>query len=166
MIGLKIIIFLCVVMAMTNSIIGQNSTFIDEDCFQCLCEGATGCNSTAGCQSTYHGAEFCGPFHISWQYWLDAGSPSILDVTKPTFEDFKDCANDFSCAATIVRNYLQKLIISKKVDCNGDGEINCIDFALTHKLGGYNCHQKDDRPTKYYGRFYACWNNTGSEDYS
>ncbi|XP_066975787.1 lysozyme-like [Macrobrachium rosenbergii] len=161
MTGLKIIISLSVVMAMTNIITtDQESGNISPDCIECLCKGATGCNMSAGCQSTYQGANFCGPFHISWQYWLDAGSPTIRGADEPSYENFQDCTSEPFCSVRTVKKYLHKFIISKGVDCNKDGVIDCIDFALTQKLGGYNCDQEDNRPTKYYDRFYKCWNNT------
>ncbi|XP_068201135.1 lysozyme 2-like [Palaemon carinicauda] len=157
MTGLKII-SICVLIKMAFIIKGYRTELISDDCMMCLCEAATGCNLTAGCQSTYEGAYFCGPFHISRAYWLDAGSPTLNYVDDPSTEDFKECTQDYYCSTITVENYVSKTVISKGIDCDGDNLINCVDYAIVHKRGGYNCNQTDDRPTRFYKRFYDCWN--------
>lgn len=39
-------------------------------------------------------------------------------------------------------------------DCNGDGVINCLDYAAIHRLGGYGCRGPTDQP--YHDKFYNC----------
>lgn len=41
-------------------------------CFGCICEAASGCNVTVGCDDSV-----CGPFRITWGYWADAGKPKL-----------------------------------------------------------------------------------------
>ena len=41
------------------------------------------------------------------------------------------CANDKGCAERTVQGYMNKW----QTDCNGDGLIDCSDFAAIHKLG-------------------------------
>lgn len=45
----------------------------------------------------------------------------------------------------------------KKGDCNGDGKIDCIDFAYMHRLGGYGCKDPSMNSTDFYKRFDTCW---------
>jgi hypothetical protein len=41
-----------------------------------------------------------------------------------------------------------------KQDCNGDGIINCLDYAAIHKLGGYGC--KGYIPEDYKNKIDQC----------
>ncbi|XP_050716992.1 lysozyme-like isoform X3 [Eriocheir sinensis] len=105
---------------------------VDLSCMDCLCEAATGCNFTAKCGT---GSYFCGPFHISWGYWADAGKP-VLQHDKPERKGaFETCAIDPYCSANIVSEYMNKF--SK--DCDGDGVVSCRDYARIHKLGRNGC---------------------------
>lgn len=45
----------------------------DNTCEKCLCEAATGCNKTIGCE---HG--FCGMYKLTRKFWEKAGKPVIL----------------------------------------------------------------------------------------
>jgi len=45
---------------------------ISQKCIGCICEAASGCNITVGCDGPV-----CGPFYITKQYWIDAGRPYI-----------------------------------------------------------------------------------------
>lgn len=42
---------------------------------------------------------------------------------------------DPQCAASTIQNYMKRY----KTDCNSDGQINCLDYAAIHKLGGFGC---------------------------
>ncbi|XP_050716988.1 lysozyme-like isoform X6 [Eriocheir sinensis] len=108
---------------------------VDPNCMDCLCEAATGCNFTVKCQKTYPGAYFCGPFHISWGYWADAGKP-VLQHDNPEGERaFEHCATDRYCSAKIVKQHMNKF----GKDCDGDGVVSCRDYARIHKLGRNGC---------------------------
>lgn len=39
-------------------------------------------------------------------------------------------------------------------DCNGDGVVNCYDYAAIHKFGGYGC--SSPLPDWYRSRFDQC----------
>ncbi|XP_017887289.1 lysozyme-like [Ceratina calcarata] len=107
---------------------GQD-TLLSRVCLGCICEAASGCNVTIGCEETV-----CGPFRITWAYWADGGKPSLDD--NPNAKDmYARCVNDPYCAARTVQGYMTKY----SQDCNGDGIINCDDFARIHHLGGYGC---------------------------
>lgn len=105
------------------------------DCLGCICEASSACNATVGCHVPYAGAYFCGPFLISWAYWADAGKPVLQNDNPDVKGAFENCVNDLYCAAETVRLYLAKF----SSDCNGDGATTCADYALLHKLGGYEC---------------------------
>ena len=51
---------------------------ITDDCLGCICEAASGCETSTRCLSS----GLCGLFHISWPYWADAGKLSIQGATK------------------------------------------------------------------------------------
>ncbi|KOC65902.1 Lysozyme, partial [Habropoda laboriosa] len=105
-------------------------TTLSRVCLGCICEAASGCNVTLGCDETV-----CGPFRITWNYWADAGKPSLEGKQSTNENEFSKCVNDPSCAARTVQGYMTKFA----QDCNGDGNINCDDFLRIHRLGGYGC---------------------------
>lgn len=70
----------------------------------------------------------CGPFLISYKYWLDSGR-------EPDRVAFHSCASDKSCSRAIVTSYLNKY----STDCNSDGFVDCVDYVLVHKLGYKYC---------------------------
>ncbi|XP_033331203.1 lysozyme [Megalopta genalis] len=114
---------------------GQHDTMtealtISKTCFGCICEAASGCNVTIGCNESV-----CGPFRITWAYWSDAGKPNIENSPGQTGDGYLQCVNDPYCAARAVQGYMEKFA----QDCNGDGNINCDDFLRIHRLGGYGC---------------------------
>ncbi|OAD57046.1 Lysozyme [Eufriesea mexicana] len=97
-------------------------------CLGCICEAASGCNVTLNCDESV-----CGPFRITWNYWADAGKPTLDNNT--TKDEYIRCVTDPYCAARTVQGYMKKFA----QDCNGDGNINCDDFLRIHRLGGYGC---------------------------
>lgn len=131
---------------------------VDDKCLGCLCEAATQCNTTALCQKPTRNGYFCGPFQISWAYWVDAGKPVILHDRPEKKGAFENCANDKICAAKVVRQYMKNFAKEpEKGDCNGDGKVDCIDFAYMHRLGGYSCKDPSMINTTFYQRFHSCW---------
>lgn len=72
------------------------------------------------------------------------------------YVDFTECANDAYCAGRAVNGYMDKYAqvrrklgiflssgLDKRLmilqDCNGDGVIDCADYARIHKLGAFGC---------------------------
>ncbi|KAG8231369.1 hypothetical protein J437_LFUL008917 [Ladona fulva] len=106
-----------------------------------MCEAATGCNLTIGCDGGY-----CGPFHVSRVYWVDAGSIVLPDDEQIREGAYQDCANDYHCGLRIVTGYL---------DCNEDDVVDCNDYALIHYNGGYRC-EKSISHSRFYKRYSAC----------
>ena len=45
---------------------------MSELCLGCICEAASNCNRSLGCDG-----DVCGLFRITWAYWADAGKPVI-----------------------------------------------------------------------------------------
>ncbi|CAL4118501.1 unnamed protein product [Meganyctiphanes norvegica] len=125
--------------AVTLFAVGVSTVFgqatVAPDCLGCICEASSACNATIGCSVPFPGAYFCGPFLISWAYWADAGKPVLQNDDPNRKGAFENCVNDLYCAAETVRLYLAKF----STDCNGDGTVNCQDYAVLHKLGGYGC---------------------------
>ncbi|CAG2056847.1 unnamed protein product [Timema podura] len=139
-----------------------------ELCLGCICEATTNCNLTIGCN--HQG--LCGPFLISQEYWIDAGTPVIRgdspytqgggserarknpltrDVMIPAYHR---CVIEPYCAATTVRNYMRQF----KQDCNQDSLFDCDDVARIHYLGGYQCGI-DISHKGYYRVFKQCLNS-------
>jgi len=108
---------------------------VDPNCLGCMCEAATRCNASTECHTPYAGAYFCGPFHISWAYWADAGKPVLQHDVPERQGAFENCAKDLYCAATVVRRYMNNFT----QDCDGDGVVTCKDYVRLHKLGRLGC---------------------------
>ncbi|GLH12974.1 Protein of unknown function [Gryllus bimaculatus] len=52
-------------------------------------------------------------------------------------------------------------------DCNGDGRVNCDDFAMAHHNGGYTCEQPLNRTAggvKYHQRYLKCRGEDEDDD--
>ena len=88
---------------------------------------------------------YCGPLQISWPYWADGGKLG----DKGQKHDFEDCLTSKECAEKTMRNYMRKY----SQDCNGDGLINCVDFAILHKTGYRQCQQSTIENTAYWREF-------------
>lgn len=129
---------------------------VTDVCLGCICEAISGCNQTRFC-----GSGVCGLFRITWAYWADGGKLTLGNDSPQSeegkcnqsdlaallasnlcwlppplfFVAFANCVNDPYCAANTIQNYMVKF----GQDCNGDGGIDCYDYAAIHKLGGYGC---------------------------
>ncbi|KAK7868956.1 hypothetical protein R5R35_002589 [Gryllus longicercus] len=127
-------------------------------CLRCLCEASSGCDRDFGCQETY-----CGPFGVSRIYWHEAGRPVLPHDDPDRKEAYADCAQVYKCASLIVTQYMNKLA----KDCNGDGRVNCDDFAMSHHNGGYSCHLPLNRTAagqKYLERYLKCRGKDEDDD--
>ncbi|XP_076653917.1 lysozyme [Halictus rubicundus] len=125
---LAIFFNLCLLFGQEDSM--TEALTISKTCFGCICEAASGCNVTIGCDENV-----CGPFRITWGYWADAGKPKLEGAAVSVGDGFQQCVSDSYCAARTVQGYMEKFA----QDCNGDGNINCDDFLRIHRLGGYGC---------------------------
>ncbi|XP_012270123.1 lysozyme-like [Orussus abietinus] len=122
-----------------------SSIKVSQTCLGCICEAASGCNTTLGCNG-----EVCGPFRITWGYWADGGKPTLNDEPNSAEGAYSRCVNEPFCAARAIEGYMNKF----GQDCNGDGVINCDDFVRIHRLGGYGCSGGLD--VKYENAYKAC----------
>ncbi|XP_053693932.1 lysozyme-like [Sabethes cyaneus] len=113
---------------MVNGIFLSN---LNSTCFHCICEASTGCSSRMQCDQGY-----CGPFSISRAYWIDAGKVVKGDDDSTRWGSYEDCANQYDCATNIITQYMEKY----GKDCNNDGLVDCIDYAMLHINGGPTCH--------------------------
>lgn len=111
---------------------------VPSQCLRCMCAASTGCDLKRGCVG-----DFCGPFLISWNYWSDAGRPG---------KDFISCALNLVCAEDTIQGYMRKWTR----DCNGDGIVDCDDFAAIHKLGPNQCRSDSVTSTPYWREFEKC----------
>ncbi|XP_071629452.1 lysozyme 2-like [Temnothorax longispinosus] len=117
---------------------------ISQVCLGCICEVSTGCNTTRGCSGSV-----CGPFAITWDYWSDAGKPTLNN--EPTSNDaYARCVNDPYCAAGAVQNYMAKF----GHDCTGNGVVDCEDYLRIHRLGANACNGALN--SKYENKFKLC----------
>ena len=114
---------------------------ISYNCLQCLCYASSKCDVNKGCEGAY-----CGPYLLSWGYWADGGKPE---------NEYATCSKQKSCSENAIQGYMAKW----KRDCNHDGKIDCIDFALIHKLGPHGCEKIQAlKSTDYWNQFSQCFN--------
>jgi len=118
---------------------------ISQTCFGCICEAASGCDTTTGCTG-----EVCGPFRITWGYWSDGGKPTLNDEPNNADGAFARCTNDPFCASRAIQGYMNRFA----QDCNGDGKIDCDDYVRIHRHGGYGCTGPLD--PKYENAYRTC----------
>ncbi|KDR06499.1 uncharacterized protein LOC110840589 isoform X2 [Zootermopsis nevadensis] len=123
----------------------QNSLGL-ELCMGCICEATSNCNLTFHCTRG-----FCGPFLISQLYWKEAGRPVIPGDHQNKKGAYIRCVTEPYCAAATVRHYLARYA----QDCNGNGNIDCDDFARIHYMGGRQCTISMEN-LGYYQVFGAC----------
>uniref|UniRef100_A0A6P7G3V8 lysozyme n=1 Tax=Diabrotica virgifera virgifera TaxID=50390 RepID=A0A6P7G3V8_DIAVI len=119
---------------------------VTQACLGCICEAISNCNVTSGCSG-----EVCGPFRITWAYWADAGKPTVKGVSPEDNNAYGSCATDTYCSALAVQGYMNKF----QQDCNGDGKIDCDDYASIHTHGGYGC-KGTNLPQPFGNRYYQC----------
>ena len=111
---------------------------------------ANGCNKTIPCdEKSPSNRAACGPFLLDYNYWLDAAPP----VHRDSAAAFVKCANDRSCAESVVRRYLSKWAN----DCNADGFIDCLDYAVLHRLGPKYCNSESIYDSLYFQKFQNCF---------
>ncbi|CAG2108311.1 unnamed protein product, partial [Medioppia subpectinata] len=115
-----------------------NNASVGDNCFDCICQASSDCDLNKQCEGSY-----CGPYLISWAYWSDGGQPG---------GDYATCANDKACAERTVQGYMNKW----QRDCNGDGVVDCADFAAIHKLGPHSCNSESLRGTDYWTSYQSC----------
>ncbi|XP_055599146.1 lysozyme 2-like [Uranotaenia lowii] len=104
---------------------------LDATCFRCICEPSTGCSPQLKCNRGY-----CGPFSISRAYWIDSGKVVKERDDADRWGAYEDCANEYECATAIITQYMEKY----GKDCNNDGLVDCVDYAMLHINGGPTCH--------------------------
>jgi len=125
----KLFVAIAIVTLAVSAVSGQSQA-----CMGCICEAASHCDLTT---CSFARGVHCGPFEISLDFWKDAGQPVLLasdHLYKPG-GNWKDCANDWQCAVATVVLYVNKF----RQDCDNDGAITCMDYALLHRMGGYSC---------------------------
>ncbi|CAH1972053.1 unnamed protein product [Acanthoscelides obtectus] len=119
---------------------------VNQQCLGCICEGISACNTSSTCDG-----DVCGPFKITWAYWADAGKPTVGGESPEAATAYAHCASDTYCSALAVQGYMSKF----QQDCNGDGKIDCDDFAAIHKFGGYGC-KGQTLPEPFSSRYHQC----------
>ena len=77
------------------------------------------------------------------------------------------CLTDLACSMKVMRSFANSDLVS---DCDGDGLMNCDDFAMAHHLGEIGCKEPAKRAayknSRLYERYKACKNSvlaTGQE---
>nr|XP_032293333.1 lysozyme isoform X3 [Drosophila virilis] len=144
----------CVIMCLgLAALIQAQDKLVNQVCLGCLCEAVSGCNQTRAC-----GGGACGLFHITRAYWADGGKLTLNNESPQSEEAFANCVNDPYCAANTIQNYMTKF----GQDCNGDGGIDCYDYAAIHKLGGYGC--KGELSYQYQSALDKCLSTFSSID--
>ncbi|CAK1586776.1 unnamed protein product [Parnassius mnemosyne] len=118
---------------------------VTEVCLGCLCQAISGCKQGTQCEG-----DSCGLFRITWAYWADAGKPTVDGSSPDATDAYPRCTNDPRCAAQTVQQYMRRF----GQDCNGDGQVDCYDYAAIHKLGAYGC--RGELPFKFYNDFNQC----------
>ncbi|XP_046675156.1 lysozyme-like [Homalodisca vitripennis] len=104
--------------------LSRQDQLVSDKCLYCLCVANTNCNLGTGC--TKDEPQVCGPQAITKLYWIDCGELE---------DSYESCTNNLYCANECIENYMQRY----KRDCDGNSEINCLDFAAIHRLGPSGC---------------------------
>nr|CAD7398470.1 unnamed protein product [Timema poppensis] len=131
---------------------------VNQICLGCICEAASDCDRSVGCVK-----DVCGLFKITRPYWVDSGRPVLANDDPNDDAAFTRCVSEPFCSAKAVENYMTKYrkvlhpgyftppvpcpdgvpplpdLIVPGSDCNGDGVVNCFDYAAIHHLGGFGC---------------------------
>ncbi|XP_069684588.1 lysozyme-like isoform X3 [Periplaneta americana] len=94
---------------------------VPEECLTCICEAASECDLRTTC-----GDSLCGPFGISRGFWLDSGSLG---------NNWESCSLDLECAVKTVKRTFERYW----KDCDGNGSVDCHDFARIHYMGAESC---------------------------
>ncbi|XP_069684586.1 invertebrate-type lysozyme 6-like isoform X1 [Periplaneta americana] len=129
---------------------------VPEECLTCICEAASECDLRTTC-----GDSLCGPFGISRGFWLDSGSlgnksqypaccsqPSGMASVETNLwnrhqliqldthhTDWESCSLDLECAVKTVKRTFERYW----KDCDGNGSVDCHDFARIHYMGAESC---------------------------
>nr|UNZ11905.1 invertebrate-type lysozyme 2 [Coridius chinensis] len=106
---------------------------VSEGCMKRICEMASNCRENAGCDN-----DVCGPFKITEAFWVDAFRPTIPGDDRRANGAFERCTTDAKCAEKTVQLYMAR----HARDCNGDGQVTCIDFAAIHRFGPFGCRSQ------------------------
>ncbi|CAG7833069.1 unnamed protein product [Allacma fusca] len=141
---MRFVFAIIVVVGIVSTVTAQ----LSDRCLGCICQASTKCKKDIGCTA----AGVCGPLLISWPFWADAGKYVIKGTSPSSSNAYSDCATDLYCAAETVKAYMEKY----EKDCNGDGVINCEDYARIHKLGPSNCGDASFFTTEYGTLFKQC----------
>ncbi|XP_037089950.1 invertebrate-type lysozyme-like [Pollicipes pollicipes] len=112
----------------------QGVLSIEEHCKECICANSGGRTGSAGncsmpAKGTCLNGVYCGPYGMSIQYWIDAGSPS---------GNFYDCMNDWECSNKTLEvygtKYCQTQFVGHAPPCS------CEEQARIHHCGPYSIH--------------------------
>lgn len=138
--------------ALATGVKSQGDEDLTRKCLNCICYASTKCNTQIGCTNAGPTSYFCGPYQISYAYWVDAGKPG-------NFDHFEKCLKDQRCSETAVVNYMNKW----GTDCDGDGQVTCYDYARMHKAGRSGCSAASwvDN-TDYWAQFQECFGSAPS----
>lgn len=128
-----------------TSVYAQQGISVSKVCLGCICEAASGCKTSIGCDG-----DVCGPFRITWGYWADGGKPTLNNEANTNEGAYARCVNDPFCASRAVEGYMNKF----GRDCNGDGVVDCDDFIRIHRFGGNACTNPLDQ--KYANVYNSC----------
>ncbi|KAF5306612.1 hypothetical protein FQA39_LY08801 [Lamprigera yunnana] len=80
----------------------------------------------------------CGPVGIQNEQWVEANRPTLNRLKSSDSTAFLTCAGSAHCSYFVVQRYMEKY----QKDCNGDGQIDCYDFASILRFGPDNCDQE------------------------
>ncbi|XP_049799396.1 lysozyme-like [Schistocerca nitens] len=139
-----LLLYLAVTCASAAAAEGAESRLQYDSCYGCICEAASRCNRSLGCDD---GA--CGLFRITRHYWLDAGAPTLPADARLLNDAFERCATDPFCALRTAHHYMERY----RKDCNGNQQVDCHDLALLHFLGP-SC--EGTMPSAYTDEFDNC----------
>nr|CAD7397793.1 unnamed protein product [Timema cristinae] len=132
----------------------QNFEPLSNLCLLCICEATSNCSKDSLAASCDEG-DTCGLYALTQAYWEDAGKLKVPDnpyvsEDRNITTEFGLCAQEPRCAEASVQNYM----IRYAQDCNGDGKIDCFDYASIHRLGGFGCRGTLDQA--YSDKVQAC----------
>lgn len=94
------------------------------------------------------GAFVCGPFKLNRFFWTDAGRPNDGEPNS-----FEQCASDRQCSSLAISSYINR----HPVDCNQDGQMDCLDFSAMVQVGYKACSLQNLIDSAYWSEFEQCY---------
>lgn len=76
---------------------------VNVECLGKICYGISECDSKTECDD-----DACGPFRITYDQWVDSGSPTYDDLPSTKHTSFVKCATNYYCSTFTIQEYMKE----------------------------------------------------------